>query len=188
MAPQLSDFDFDESVSELIERFEAALAKIQKALQTFLLTDAQRKDMLKAEKEIIDILSDLETYIDEWAEEAVTEVSEEAKIAVLSTFGLRIIANELNWTRNQTAMRTFIIESVQTDRRQVTTSLSRQSRTVLRRVYSDSLRQTTRQASRQARQLVDEADVAIVDAAGRKWKVKTYTDMLARTKLMEAYR
>lgn len=188
MTSQLSDFDFDESVSDLIERFEAALAKIQKALQAFLLTDAQRKDMLKAEKEIIDILSDIETYIDKWAETSVTEVSEEAKVAVLTTFGLRTIAKKLDWTRNQMAMRTFIIESIQTDMRQVTTSLSRQSRTVLRRTYSETLRQTTRQASRQARQLINEADVAIVDKAGRRWKTSTYVDMLARTKLMEAYR
>ena len=187
MTSQLSDFDFDESVSDLIERFEAALAKIQKALQTFLLTDAQRKDMLKAEKEIIDILSDIGKNIDKWADETGSSVVEESILATLLLLGLVTLAESYTLTAEQEAIVEYTVESIKTDLKSVTSNLQRQSRTVLRRAYTDSIKQTTKQ-SQPVRQLLNDADVAIIDKAGRRWKTSHYIDMLTRTKLAEAER
>lgn len=192
----IPDINFSQSAENIRKQFEKALKQIQSALRAYLLTEATRKDLLAAEKEITRILSDTDKYIEEWSYEAAESSVEEAIVATLLTLGLaKTVEEALEQTklsRKQTALLDYAVESLRTDLRAVTANLERQSRTVIRKSYTDSILRTTTQSkteiSRTAKQMLADADIAIIDKAGRRWKTSTYTEMLANTRLMETYR
>lgn len=192
----IPEIDFTQSTEDVRKQFEKALKQIQSALRAFLLTDATRQDLLAAEKDIRNILSDTDKYIDEWSSEAAESSVEEAIVASLLMLGIASTVEEAleqtKLTRKQTALLDYAVESLQTDLKAVTANLERQTRTVIRKSYTDSIKRTSTQSqteiSRAAKQMLADADIAIVDKAGRRWKATTYTDMLANTRLMESYR
>src|SRR5690606_8545289 len=93
-----------------------------------------------------------------------------------------------------------IIADTQADLLAVTQNVERKTRAAIRQATGDVLRAKTAagingtQSLQQALtkeirgKLGNAADTAIVDAAGRKWKLKNYTEMLARTKSLEAHK
>lgn len=187
MAQPIPEIDYSQSLADIRKQFEDALAEIQAALKSFLLTDAKRQDLLEAERAINDILSDLEQGIDKWADETGPSVVEESIVATLVLLGLVALAESFMLTTEQESIVEYTVESLKTDLKSVTTNLQRQSRTVLRRAYTDSIKQTTRQ-DRKVRDVLNDADVAIIDKAGRRWRTSHYIDMLTRTILAEAER
>lgn len=187
MAQAIPEIDYSQSLADIRKQFEDALVEIQAALKSFLLTDAKRQDLLEAERAINDILSDLEQGIDKWADETGSSVVEESIVATLLLLGLVALAESFTLTTEQESIVEYTVEALKTDLKSVTTNLQRQSRTVLRRAYTDSIKQTTRQ-SQPVRQLLNDADVAIIDKAGRRWRTSHYIDMLTRTLLAEAER
>lgn len=194
--PNIPEIDFTQSTENIRKQFEKALKQIQSALRSFLLTEATRQDLLAAEKEIKRILSDTDKYIDEWSYEAAESSVEEAIVASLLMLGIASTVEEAleqtKLTRKQTALLDYAVESLQADLKAVTANLERQTRTVIRKSYTDSIKRTATQSqteiSRAAKQMLADADIAIVDKAGRRWKTTTYIDMLANTRLMDSYR
>ena len=190
------EIDFSQSTEDIRKQFEKALKEIQSALRSFLLSDATRKDLLATEKEIRLILSDMEKYIDEWSSEAAESSVTQALVASLLMLGLAETVEEAReqtkLTRKQTALLDYAVESLRTDLKAVTANLERQTRSVIRRSYTDSMKRTSTQSqteiSRAAKQMLADADIAIVDKAGRRWKTSNFIDVITKTRLMETYR
>src|SRR5690554_204313 len=192
MAEQIPAIDLSQPVDDIRKQFEKALEDIRIALQTFLMSDAKRADMLEAEREITRILSDIDKYIEENAETYVTEVATAAIVASFIMLGLDTPVDAIKFSRREKALVDYVVDSLQTDLYAVTANLKRQTRTVLRRAYVDSIKRSTKRPryglSKEVKRMLDDADIAVVDKASRKWRTSHYVDVVTNTKLMEAYR
>lgn len=193
MAEQIPEIDLSQPVADIRKQFERALADIRTELQTFLMSGAKRADMIAAEKRIVVILSDIDKYVEEHAETLVTEVAVAAIIASAIMLGLETpFADAIKFTRREKALVDYAVDSLQTDLHAVTANLSRQSRSVLRKAYTDEIKRTSERSkrglSREVKRMLDEADVAIIDKAGRRWRTSHYVETVTNTRLMEAYR
>jgi len=193
MAEQIPAIDLTQPVEDIRNQFERALSDIRAVLQTFLMSDASRADMLTAEREILLILSDIDKYIEENTESYVTEVVIAAILASAIMLGLDApTADAIKFTRRNKALVDYAVDSLQTDLHAVTANLNRQARSVLRKAYMDELKRTSERSkrglSREVKRMLDDADVAIIDKAGRRWKTSHYVETVTNTKLMEAYR
>lgn len=192
MAEQIPAIDLSQPVDDIRKQFEKALEDIRIALQTFLMSDAKRSDMLEAEREITNILSDIDKYIEENAETYVTEVATAAIVASFIMLGLDTPVDAIKFSRREKALVDYVVDSLQTDLYAVTANLKRQTRTVLRRAYVDSIKRSTKRPryglSKEVKRMLDDADIAIIDKAGRRWRTSHFVDVVTNTKLMEAYR
>lgn len=193
MAEQIPAIDLSQPVEDIRKQFERALSDIRAELRTFLMSDTTRVDMIATEKRIVAILSDIEKYIDENTETLVTEVAAAAIIASTLMLGLKVpTADAVKFTRREKALVDYAVDSLQTDLRAVTANLTRQARSVLRKSYMDEIKRTSERSSRglsrDVKRMLDGADIAIIDKAGRKWKTSHYVETITNTRLMEAYR
>ena len=192
MAQAIPEIDYSQSLADIRQQFEDALADIQAALKSFLLTDAKRQDLIEAERIINDILSDLEKGIDKWADETGPSVVEESVLATLLLLGLVALAEDITLSAQQQALAEYTVEALKTDLKSVTANLQRQTRTVIRKTYTESIRRTRTQTRTEirtaAKQMLDDADIAIIDKAGRRWRTSHYIDVVTNTHLMNAYR
>lgn len=193
MAEQIPAIDISQPVEKIRKQFERALADIQNALRTFLMSDVTRKDLLDAEREILRILSDTDKYIEENSDTLIRDVVIAAIIASYVMLSLdKPKVSAIKFSTREKALIDYAVDSLQTDLKAVTANLSRQARTVLRKAYTDELKRTSARTSyglsRDTKRLLDDADIAIIDKAGRKWRTSHYVDVVTNTKLMEAYR
>lgn len=193
MAEQIPEIDLSQPVADIRKQFERALADIRAELQTFLMSGAKRADMIASEKRIVVILSDIDKYVEENAETLVTEVAVAAIIASALMLGIDApVADAIKFTRREKALVDYAIDSLQTDLHAVTANLSRQSRSVLRKAYMDEIKRTSERSkrglSREVKRMLDDADVAIIDKTGRRWRTSHYVETVTNTRLMEAYR
>lgn len=189
----MDGIDLSQPVEEIRKQFERALADIQQTLRNFLTSDAQRADLLAAEREIFRRLSDIDSYIEENSESLILEVATAAIIASYVMLSLdKPKANAIKFSTREKALIDYAVDSLQTDLKAVTANLNRQARTVLRRAYMDELKRTSarsqRGLSREVKRMLDDADIAIIDKAGRKWRTSHYVEVVTNTRLMETYR
>ena len=195
--------DYDYDVRRLIRVYERALRDIQAELYSLLLTDFERAQLLAVEANIRAILQDLRKYGNDWVRQTMTKAAREGVAATIYALYLADTFEEaLKIARFNSVNRAFvnaIIADTQADLLAVTQNVERRTRSAVRQVVAEVMRekaaagvnsiQSIQQTiTRNLRaKLGSAADSAIVDAAGRRWKLRTYTEMVARTKTMEAH-
>lgn len=193
MAEQIPAIDLSQPLEDIRKQYEKALADIRATLQTFLMSDVKRADLLEAEREIQRILADLDDYVAENTPSYIEEIAIAAVIASAIMLGRdKPDKTAYKFTRREKAVVDYAVDSLRTDLAAVTANLTRQSRSVLRKAYMDEIKRTSERSkyglSREVKQMLDEADIAIIDKAGRKWRSSHYVETVTNTKLMEAYR
>lgn len=199
--PPRPSYDYD--VNRLVKTYEKALQMVQAELNTLFLTEFERAQIIAVEENIREILTNLKTYGDKWALTNIPKVAKEGIASTLYSLGLAETYEEaLKIAKFNTINRELvqaIVADTQADLLAVTQNVNRRTKAAIRQASADVLRakvstevtgtQSLQQALTQdiRLRLGQAADNAIVDAAGRRWKLKNYTEMLARTKMMEAH-
>lgn len=198
--PEVPQPNYDYDVKRLVKAFEQALKDVQRELDALFLTDFERAQILAVEKSILNILSDMTKYGDEWATVAMTAAATEGIASAIYALGLVSTFDEaLKVVKFNTANKRLIdaaIADTQADILAVTQNIERQAKLAIRKATAEAMRykltrgiNATQDISKEIRQrIVKATDVAIIDARGNRWKVGAYADMLARTKMMNAHR
>ncbi|MET3658518.1 phage minor capsid protein [Sporosarcina psychrophila] len=196
--------NYDYDVKRLTREYERSLKSVQAELNSLFLTNFERAQIVAVEANIRVILRDLRKYGDEWAQVAVTKSARDGVASTIYTLGLTDTYADALKIAKFNGMNKRLVEAViadtQADLLAVTQNVERKTRAAVRQVTADVLRAKTSAGINGTRtlqqamtkglrdKLGSSADTAIVDAAGRRWKLKTYTEMLARTKMLEAHK
>lgn len=191
--------EFERDIAKLVKAYEQALKDVQAELNSLFLTDFERAQIVATEENIKRILSDITKYSEEWAAAAITTAATEGVAATI--FALELVdtyEEALSIAKFNKVNRRLVdaaIADTQADLLAVTQNVSRQAKLAIRKAVAEAMRNqlakgvnaTDNLAKAIRDQIVKATDVAIIDRAGRRWKVGTYADMLARTKMMQAH-
>lgn len=195
--------DLDSLVEELLAIFSDSLKEIRSLLKDLYIEDVSNINVEEYEKQLQAVLEELTKKTDIWAETAMKlAVIHGVAHATFSIDELKTIEDALEIVEGKelakihTDYMSAAIADTQSDLLAVTNNVSRKTKALIRKVVADTLRKQLVKGDtsvRQSQALLDKAlrqqlkeaaDSVIVDAAGRKWKLKTYVDMVARTKSM----
>lgn len=195
--------NYDYDVRRLVRAYEQALREVQAELNSLFLTDFERAHTVAVEADIREILADLRKYGNEWSKQTITRAAREGVASSIYSLGLTDSYAEAlkiaQFNRMNRMLVDALIADTQNDLLAVTQNVSRRTRAAIRQAASEVMRQkaaagvTGIQSIQQAlireirQRLGNAADSAIIDAAGRRWKLRHYTEMLARTKSMQAH-
>ncbi|ASN68090.1 hypothetical protein 8F11_55 [uncultured Caudovirales phage] len=197
--PEAPQPNYDYDVTRLVKAYEQALKDVQSELNALFLTDFERAQIIAVEKTIRNILSDMTKYGDEWASVAMTAATTNGIASTIYTLGLASTYEDaLKIVKFNTANKRLIdaaIADTQADLLAVTQNIERQAKLAIRKATAEAMRHNltrginaTQDLSKEIRQrIVKATDVAIIDARGHKWRLSTYTDMLAREKMKQAH-
>ena len=197
--------NYDYEVNRLIAFFEDANIQTRELLAGLYTQDKVTRAMLTSyQKQLDAIIKQLREQGVQWSEQAITNAALNGIADSLFALGLAATYEEAlsiaTLSKVNQAYVTAQIADTQSDILAVTQNVDRQTRALISRIYaeqlraqlstgSNSIRQTKSAVSANLqRELKGRANTAIVDAAGRRWKVRNYVDMLAQTKAMQAHR
>lgn len=192
--------DYDYEVKRLVKAYEQALKDVQNELQSLMLTDFKRAQVIAAEKQIQAVLADLAQYGAEWAAVSIEKSALDGIASSLFALGAVVTFEEAQslakFSRTNRRLVDAAIADTQADLLAVTQNMNRQSKLAIRKATAKAMRETlakgdnaTSQLSRKIRnEILGGTDSAIIDAAGRRWKVGHYADVIARTNMMNAHR
>lgn len=198
--PEVPRPNYDYDVKQVVKAYERALKDVQAELNTLFLTDFQRAQITAVELNIRNILADLNKYGSEWATVSVTKSATHGvadtiyALGLTETYAEALTIAKFNGTNKRLVA--AAIADTQADLLAMTQNIDRQAKLAIRRATAEAMRSQLTQGINGSRalssairkQITEATDVAIIDSRGRRWKINTYTDMLARTKMMEAHR
>jgi hypothetical protein len=195
---------YEYDIAILIGYYREALQKVSNELNRIDLTNFERANLIVVQKEIADVLAELDVRTSAWVTSMIPKAAEDGIIASIIALGVAdtveeartiVVLNRLNRDFIKTA-----IADTQDDLLQVTQNVSRKVRTTIRQVTAEAMRanlsqgiNTTdsikRDILRELRQRLGESiNTGIIDAAGRRWKPEVYVETVTQTKLAQTQR
>lgn len=196
-APQPT-YDYD--VKKVVKAYKKALKDVQSEVNSLFLTDFERAKIRVAEENIRIILSDTTKYTDEWASVAITKSAHEGVASTIYSLGLVATFDEAlklaSFNRPNRLLIEAAIADTQADLLAMTQNIDRQAKIAIRKATAEAMRSTLTRGNNASQEIakairqriVAATDVAIIDRAGRRWKVGNYADVIARTNMMNAHR
>lgn len=195
--------NYEYEVNELVRYYQQAIREVIAELERFDLSDYQRANARAVLAHISEILAELNEKAAAWVN---TNVPKAARQGVVNTiYELGIVATLAEAERvykfnrpNKEAIKAIVADT-QSDLLAVTQNVDRKVRAAVRQVTAEVMRHTMTRGINGVKgirreiladlrkRLGDAVSTGIIDAAGRRWKPRTYVDMLTRTKLMETY-
>lgn len=195
---------FDYEVQRVVRQYEKALEDIQREILKYDVMDAGRANAAATAANIGDILRDLNVDVAATVEAIIPIAASAGAAQAMLTLGVASTLEEakerLKFGKLNKNLVATVIADTQADLLQVTQNIDRRVKTAMRQVAAEVMREqaakginATPALSRSIRDkfraaIGEGADTAIVDAAGRRWRLKAYTDMLVNTKMMEAHK
>lgn len=195
---------YEYDIAVLISYYREALQKVSNELNRIDLTNFERANLLAVQKEIAEVLKELDVRTSAWVASMIPKATEDGMILAIISLGVAetveearkiIVFNRLNREFIKTA-----VADTQDDLLQVSQNIERKVRTTIRQVTAEAMRanltqgiNTTdsikRDILRDLRaKLGDSINTGIIDAAGRRWKPEVYAEMVTRTKLAQTQR
>jgi hypothetical protein len=168
------------------------------------LTNFERANLLVVQKEIADVLAELDVRTSAWVASMIPKAAEDGIIASIIALGVAdtveearriVVFNRLNREFIKTA-----VADTQDDLLQVSQNINRKVRTTIRQVTAEAMRSnltqginTTDSIKRDLlrvlrERLGDSINTGIIDAAGRRWRPEVYAETVVQTKLAQAQR
>lgn len=197
--------DYDYRVNELLAFFDESRSEIEQLIAKLPEEKRiNRATLVVYSKQIDAIVSQLNERGLVWAETAMTEAATEGVADALMSLNLatshaEAIALATMGATNE-KMLFALISDTQDDILGVTQNMSRQSKKLIRGVFTDELRAQRAKGNNSyaelkkllnqslARQKQQGIDITIIDNGGRRWKQRDYLDMLVQTKMMHAHK
>jgi len=196
--------NYDRGVDRLVRYYEKALAEIQRELTRYDLTDMRRANALATIASIVEILKQLNVDVSALVAELIPQAASDGIARAMVALGVAQTAAEaqniVKFNRLNKELVAAVVADTQADLLAVTQNIERRVKATIRQVTAEVMRTNVTQGingtaslSRDIRRklyetLGNSADTAIVDASGRRWKLKHYTDMVVRTKMLEAHK
>jgi hypothetical protein len=195
---------YEYDIAVLIGYYREAMQKITNELNRIDLTNFERANLLVVQKEIADVLAELDVRTSAWVASMIPKAAEDGIIFSIMALGVAetveearkiVVFNRLNREFIKTA-----VADTQDDLLQVSQNIDRKVRTAIRQVTAEAMRanltqgiNTTdsikRDILRELRErLGDSINTGIIDAAGRRWKPEVYAEMVTQTKLAQTQR
>lgn len=202
MTPPTPTYDYE--IQRLVGYYKEALLNIGAQLNRLDLSKMERANLLAVQKDIADILKELDSKSAEWVNEQIPDAVTDGIAYSLVSLGLAetladaktiVKFNRLNRDLVKTA-----IADTQADLLQVTQNVSRKVRNTMRQVTAEVVRSNLTQGVNATqslkrdimrdlrKQLGDSLDTGIIDASNRRWKPQVYVEMVVRTKMASAQR
>jgi hypothetical protein len=201
MAPTPT-YEYD--ISILMGYYREALQKVSNELNRIDLTNFERANLLVVQKEIADVLAELDVRTSAWVASMIPKAADDGIIASIIALGVAetveeartiVVLNRLNREFIKTA-----VADTQDDLLQITQNVSRKVRTTIRQVTAEAMRanltqgiNTTDSIKRDLlrvlrERLGDSINTGIIDAAGRRWRPEVYAETVVQTKLAQTQR
>ena len=196
--------NYEYEIKKLIAAYKKAFSDILIELERIDLTDFRRAQQLALLKSIGDILNELNENSTEWVETNLTKAASDGIARAIVELGVVSTLEEaieiLTFNRVNKELVKAVIADTQSDLLAVTQNVERKVRQAVRQVSAEVLRNNVARGINGTQSLQrdilkglratlgDSLNTGIIDAAGRRWKPTTYTEMLVRTKMMEAHK
>jgi len=197
--------NYDYQTAELLRFFESSRKEIETLISEMATERKLNRAMLVAyEKQLDAIIARLNDRGLSWADSAMTEAATNGVADTLMSLDLAnsradaLAIASMAATNEQ--MLYALIADTQDDILGVTQNMSRQSKKLLRGVFTEQLRAQRARGSNSyrelknllnqslARQKQQGVDITVIDNGGRRWKQRDYIDMLVQTKMMHAHK
>lgn len=160
-----------------------------------------RKEYLKTEKQIDQIFLKYEVLYAKWVDKAIETGFKEGAAGAILDLEDAVVREEafkmFRMTRNKKQIIDLIKKTTYNDLLKMTNNTKQQTKDLLTRVVTEVMKgkeygraeeDFSREIIRQLKQQIKkEMDFAIIDRAGRHWTIKAYSEMVARTKIMQSY-
>lgn len=188
--------DYEDDVTEITRSFGNAIDDIKREVERMDLTNAGANSTIK---KIGGIFGGLREKASGWVSRVFPKAARDGVTRALSVLGIgrnREDVPPLNRANSEMAKATT--EDTYADLLVVTQNIDRRTKTAIRKAVAEAMRANMASgingrrtinadtAAQIRKDLGAAVDNAIIDAAGRRWKVETYVDMVTRTKLMQA--
>jgi hypothetical protein len=195
---------YEHDIAILVGYYREALQKISNELNRIDLTNFERANLLVVQKEIADVLTDLDVRTSAWVASMIPKAAEDGIICSIMALGVAETVEEarkiVTFNRlNREFIKTAVADT-QDDLLQVSQNIDRKVRTAIRQVTAEAMRanltqgiNTTdsikRDILRELRERLGESiNTGIIDAAGRRWRPEVYAEMVTQTKLAQTQR
>lgn len=197
--------DIDRYVRRLSRQFGISVSDVQALLLGLNIDGLSQAEQRALISEINEIYGDLEGYVINFVNTSIDEVYEHGRARALVALGIVASIAAAKRRLRQAPIshlhRTFMTAEKEVfvdDLLAATSNTKRRVKRIVRQVAAERLRQqrdgslssrtTSRRLERDVRQrLGDAADFAIRDALNRRWRLRVYAEMVARTKLTETH-
>lgn len=198
---------FKKDVDRLESYYKRAFTEIVRLLKTLdpkdVITQQKQTALLR---DIALVLSTLEGRSEQWANEVILEAFEDSQARALVTMG---VVGSIAEARKQISTTQIVrdraqqmIEDTFEDLLQATQHTNRKIKKIVREIVADSMRQNAvknvgvRQNAREvherllkqgfSKSIREETFIGIVDKAGRRWDLQTYSRMVVKTKIQQS--
>ena len=201
---QEEEADIERHVNRIMRRIATARISVEDVLSEIDVMNLSRREQRAVLRRVNEILSELDADLVEEARASVEDTYEHGRALALVALGsFATVGAAKRHLRKQgkgNVHKSFIsdeAESLTDDLLAATANTRRHVKRTVRKVAAEALRdgrrgrQGARPISRELTQRLRQelgasADMAITDAAGRRWKLNVYAEMAVRTKLAEA--
>lgn len=188
--------DYEDDVKDITQSFGDAVDDIRREVERMDLTNAGANATIK---KIGGIFGGLRNKARGWVERVFPKAARDGVGRALDALGIgrkREDVPPLN--RANSEMVTAATEDTYADLLAVTQNIDRRTKAAIRKAVAETMRANmaagvngrrtinAETAAQIRKDLGAAVDNAIIDAAGRRWKVETYVDMVTRTKLMQS--
>ncbi|MDC3413970.1 phage minor capsid protein [Terrihalobacillus insolitus] len=203
--------NYERDINRLIRTYKNAIKEVLIILES-LSTYGKEKDISKAQMEAVlaqlsVLLRDLDKETESWVKEQVTKAFQNGQAESVIAAGEAKTLDEAAKLASMSALVTQTLQAMIDDTFEdllyANQKMKRETVKMVRAVVAEQMRtkaaegmgrNTTRNAIVQAltkkelRERFDvEGNVAIIDKAGRRWKLETYAEMVTRTKMLQAH-
>lgn len=205
---------YNRDVNELVRIYKNAILEVISILES-LSTRGSEKDISRAQMnavlaQLAVLLGQVDKDAEAWVKERIKEAFINGQVEALVTIGEAKTLDEARSMISGAAMSALVMESIDAltadtfeDLLYANNKMKQSTIKMVRAVVAEQMkakaaagmgRNTTRKAIVAALNKKDirdrfnvEGNVAIVDRAGRRWKLETYAEMVTRTKMLQAH-
>ena len=203
--------NYEKEVKEIMRTYKSAIREVVLILEE-LSTHGKKKDISKAQMkatlaQLSVFLKELDGEAEEWVVNTITEAFKNGQAeSVIAAGKAKTIEEAVKLVSMSRLAKTTIevlIADTFEDLLYANQKMKRETIKMVRSVVAEQMRnkaaqgmgrKTTRKAiiealtKKEIRERFDvEGNVAIIDKAGRRWKLETYAEMVTRTKMLQAH-
>lgn len=194
---------YDRRTKRLAVAYRRAIRKIQRELRALDVVDLSQANARAALAEVSRILAELNEESAEWVETNIPLAARQGVVRTIVALEVAADVKEaesiVRFNRLNREMVASAVADTQADLLAITQNVERRVRVAVRQATAEAMQANMaagingrRTISREVaegirKRLGDAADGAIIDRAGRRWRVETYSEMVARTKMMQTH-
>lgn len=198
--PKIPNPKYDYNTDKLVAAYQKAIASIYATLDRIDISNMTRANTAAMLTEVSAVLASLNEEAAAWVAENIPLAARDGVLSSLIALDVNDATKVAAFNKLNREMVAAVVADTQSDLLAVTQNIDRRVRTVVRQVTAESMRANMTRGingrktiSRDIldglkKKLGDSVNTGIIDSAGRRWRPEIYTDMIVRTKTMQAHK